>query len=162
MRPGPRGFTLLEAVIAVAVLAILAAAAVPSYTDHLARQRLRHAAELLELDLRRARALSVEDGREVHVSFRSGRDWCWGISREAACDCAAQAARCELGTHSSQQHRGTLLQAGQGVSFEAGKGRALGWVRIGMSNDRHQQLHIDLNPMGRPAICGADARKGAC
>ena len=41
-------------------------------------------------------------------------------------------------------------------------GRAVGWSRIGISNERNQQLFIDLNPLGRPAICGTDARKGAC
>ncbi|MFX8262519.1 prepilin-type N-terminal cleavage/methylation domain-containing protein, partial [Acinetobacter baumannii] len=47
-----RGFTLLEAVFTVAILAIILAAAVPSYASYLARQRLRHVAELLETDRR--------------------------------------------------------------------------------------------------------------
>ena len=72
------GFTLLEAVFTMAVLAIILAAAVPSYSHYLARQRLRHVAELLEQDLRHARTLSVEEGRSVYMSFQSGRQWCWG------------------------------------------------------------------------------------
>jgi len=156
------GFTLIEAAFTMAILAIILAAAVPSYASYLARQRLRHVAELLELDLRRARAMSVNEGRNVHVSFHSGPQWCWGASRTSPCDCATGLPRCELGGISSRDHKGTLLQAGQGVSFEAGVGRAVGWTRIGISNDRNQQLHIDLNPLGRPAICGADARKGSC
>lgn len=157
-----RGFTMIEAVITVAVLAIILAAAVPSYASYMARQRLRHAAEMLELDLRRARALAVDEGRSVHVSFASGPQWCWGSSRVAPCNCQTGQPRCELGGGSFQDHQGTLLQAGQGVTFVGGLGRALGWTRIGMSNERNQQLTIDLNPLGRPAICGADARKGAC
>ncbi|MFT7723375.1 MAG: prepilin-type N-terminal cleavage/methylation domain-containing protein [Roseateles sp.] len=157
------GFTLLEAAITLAVIGILLAAAVPNYSDYLARQKLRHAAELLEQDLRRARTLSIGDGRNVHVSFHSGPQWCWGLSRQAACDCATGQPRCELGGVSSQDHPQLLLQAGQGVTFEAGKGNALGWTRIGLSNTRHQQLHVDLNPLGRPQICGSDARKsGGC
>ena len=145
-----------------AVLAIILAAAVPSYASYLARQRLRHVAELLELDLRRARELSVNEGRNIHISFTSGPQWCWGASRQVPCDCATAQPRCELGGISSRDHKGTLLQAGQGITFEAGLGRALGWARIGISNDRNQQLHIDLNPLGRPQICGTDARKGSC
>ena len=156
------GFTLVEAVFAMAVLAIILAAAVPSYAGYLARQRLRHVAELLELDLRRARTLSVDEGRDIHVSFVSGPQWCWGTSRQGPCDCGTGLPRCELGGITSREYKGTLLQSGQSITFEAGKGRAVGWARIGISNDRNQQLHLDLNPIGRPQICGSDARKGSC
>jgi prepilin-type N-terminal cleavage/methylation domain-containing protein len=157
-----RGFTLIEAAFTMAVLAIVLSVAVPTYASYLARQRLRHVAELLELDLRRARTLSVEEGRDIRVSFTSGPQWCWGASRLASCDCATGLPRCELGGISHRDHKGTLLQSGQGITFEAGKGRAVGWARIGISNDRNQQLHLDLNPLGRPQICGNDARKGSC
>lgn len=160
MRPGLRGFTLLEVVVVLAVLAIVLSAAVPSYTSYLARQRLRHVAELLELDLRRARALSVDEGRNIYVSFSSGPQWCWGTSRAAACDCSTGLPRCELGSINYRDYKGTLLQSGQSVTFQAGLGRALDWTRIGISNDNNQQLRIDLNPLGRPQICGSDARKG--
>lgn len=156
------GFTLVEAVFAMAVLAIILAAAVPSYASYLARQRLRHVAELLELDLRRARTLSVDEGRDIHVNFVSGPQWCWGASRQGPCDCATGLPRCDLGGITSRDYKGTLLQSGQSIIFEAGKGRAVGWTRIGISNDRNQQLHLDLNPIGRPQICGSDARKGSC
>jgi type IV fimbrial biogenesis protein FimT len=164
MRRGrPRqGFTLIEVVFVMAILAIVLAVAVPNYSSYLARQRLRHVAELLELDLRRARALSVDESRNIYVSFQSGPQWCWGASRQPGCDCGGAAPSCELSGISSRDHKGMLLQSGQGITFEAGKGRALGWARIGISNERNQQLHIDLNPLGRPAICGSDARKGTC
>lgn len=161
--PGDRGFTLIEVVFVMAVLAIILSAAVPSYASYLARQRLRHVAELLELDLRRARSLSVDEGRNIYVSFNSGPQWCWGASRTAPCDCATGVPRCELGGITYREHKGLLLQAGQGVTFQAGMGRALDWTRVGLSNDRNQQLRIDLNPLGRPQICGTDARKNeAC
>lgn len=159
---GARGFTLLEAAITVAVLAILVAAVVPNYSGYLARQRMRHVAELLEQDLRRARTLSVDEGRNIFVNFNSGPQWCWGLSRQAPCSCGTGTPRCELGSVDSQEHKGMLLQSGQNVTFQAGMGRALDWTRIGLSNNRNQQLTIDLNPLGRPQICGADARKGSC
>lgn len=159
-RPRPSGFTLLEAMITVAIVTIIMAAVIPNYSSYLARQRLRHVAELLEQDLRRARTLSVDEGRNIYVSFNSGPQWCWGVSRQAACNCATGAPRCELSGITHHEHRGMLLQSGQSVTFQAGMGRALDWTRIGISNDRNQQLHIDLNPLGRPQICGSDARRG--
>lgn len=162
MRRRARGFTLIEVVFVLAILGIILAVAVPSYASYLARQRLRHVAELLEQDLRRARALSVEEGRNIYVSFASGPQWCWGASRSSPCDCATGLPRCELGSIHHHDYKGTLLQSGQGITFQGGMGQALGWTRIGISNDRNQQLYLDLNPLGRPAICGADARKGSC
>ncbi|MEO6277104.1 MAG: hypothetical protein ABIP59_04725 [Roseateles sp.] len=153
---------MIEVAFVIALLAIILSAAVPSYSSYLARQRLRHVAELLELDLRRARTLSVEEGRNLHVSFQSGPQWCWGTSRQAACNCATGQPRCELGGINYRDYKGTLLQSGQGITFQAGMGRALDWSRIGISNDRNQQLYLDLNPLGRPSICGSDARKGSC
>lgn len=155
-----RGFTLLEAVFVLAVLGVVLGVAVPSYAAYLARQQLRHTAELLELDLRRARTLSVEEGRAIFVSFNSGTDWCWGLSHQQPCNCGTGQPRCDLGGQSASEHKGTLLQAGQGVTFEPGLGRPQGWSRIGLSNTRNQQLHLDLNPLGRPQVCGPDARRG--
>lgn len=159
MTPRRRGFTLIEVAFVMVILGIILSVAVPNFADHIARQKLRHVAGLLEQDLRRARTLSVDEGRSIHVSFSSGRDWCWGLSRQAACSCYTGVPRCELGTTNSQGFKGTLLQAGQGVTFQGGMGQALNWTRIGLSNDRNQQLRIDLSPVGRPQICGTDARK---
>jgi prepilin-type N-terminal cleavage/methylation domain-containing protein len=154
-----RGFTLIEVAFVMAVLAIILSVAVPSYADHIARQRLRHVAGLLELDLRRARTMSVDEGRNIYVNFTSGREWCWGLSRQTGCNCSTGAPRCELGSTNHGDYKGTLLQSGRGVTFQGGMGQALEWTRIGLSNDRNQQLRIDLNPLGRPQICGTDARK---
>lgn len=159
-KTGARGFTLLEAVITVAVVVLLVAAAVPSYANYLARQRLRAAAELLEQDLRRARTLSVNEGRNIYVNFASGPAWCWGVSRQAPCDCSTGQPRCELSGVTHHEFKGLLLQSGQNITFQAGLGRALDWTRIGMSNDHNHQLHIDLSPVGRPQICGSDSRRG--
>jgi type IV pilus assembly protein PilE len=59
-RPRPRGFTLVELLVVVAVIGILAAIAYPSYTAHVARAN-RSAAQAPLLDLSQAEAQYFAD-----------------------------------------------------------------------------------------------------
>jgi len=77
-----RGFTLLELMIGLAVLAVLATLAVPSMGSALQRQRLRAAAEHLAADLNEARFEATRRGQILHVLPRSGPAWCWAVARE--------------------------------------------------------------------------------
>ena len=55
----PRGFTIIELMVVVAVAGILLATAVPSFTDATARARLEGAANELSVDLQYARSEAV-------------------------------------------------------------------------------------------------------
>ncbi|MDT8999346.1 prepilin-type N-terminal cleavage/methylation domain-containing protein [Paucibacter sp. APW11] len=157
----PRGFTLLEVAFVLAVLGIVLAIAVPGYAHLSARAKLRSAAEALASDLRNARLLSVQERVPVFVSFHSGAQWCWGVSRTQACECETGKPRCDVSSASYKSHPDVLLQAGSDSEFEPGLGRAMRWSQVGMSNSKNQQLHVDLNAMGRPQICGPAAPRSS-
>lgn len=161
MRRQAKGFTLIEVGIIMAVLGILLAIGVPSYAYLMARSRLRDAGDALANDLRKARAAAVQQNVPVFVSFQSGAQWCWGLARQQACDCQTGQPRCDLGVTSYRSHPEAILQAGMGAEFEPKLGRAMRWSRVGLSNHKNQQLHVDLNPLGRPQICGPDAPRGS-
>ena len=57
-----RGFTLLELMITVAILAIIAAIALPSYTDYITRSKLTEAHQVLS-DLRVKQEQNFQDAR---------------------------------------------------------------------------------------------------
>lgn len=66
---GAHGLTLVELMIAIAVLAVLAALALPSYEDHLARRRVEGVAQGLRTDLDLARSEAVQRNEAVTLSL---------------------------------------------------------------------------------------------
>ena len=83
-----RGLTLVELLVAVAVLAILLAVAVPAFSGMLHNSRLRGAADVMMADLRQAMTESIKRDGNISISFSQGASgWCYGYSVGAACDC---------------------------------------------------------------------------
>ena len=69
-----QGFTLIELMVALAVLAILAMAALPAYRDFFERYRLRGAVDDVTSVIATARAGAVKADRDVNVSIGGVRD----------------------------------------------------------------------------------------
>jgi len=92
LRPGVRGFTLVELLIAVAVIAILMLIAAPSFRDMILMQRLRSITAQLVTDLQFARNEAVSRGTLLRVSFRTNADMtCYTLYTSSVndnrCDC---------------------------------------------------------------------------
>lgn len=144
------GFTLLEVITAVAVLAILMGLAVPSYSSFTARQRIRTASFDLTTDLVLARSEALKRNRAITVTPREA-SWTngWII---AVTDTAEEVrSRNTLG-------RGlTVSTAPASITFN-GAGRVVidsGVEKIGLAVAAgSQSLHrcITLDPAGRPRI----------
>lgn len=63
----PHGFTLVEMVVAMAILAFLLAAALPSYSGHVANTAVRNAAESMYAAAQRARAEAIRRNEPVEL-----------------------------------------------------------------------------------------------
>jgi len=70
LRPGVQGFTLVELLIAVAVIAIIMVIAAPSFRDMILMQRLRSINAQVVTDMQFARAEAVSRGALVRVGFQ--------------------------------------------------------------------------------------------
>jgi type IV fimbrial biogenesis protein FimT len=78
VRRKAHGFTLIELMISVVVLAILTSVAMPSFRIWLLNIQVRNAAESILSGIQRARAEAV--GRNTNVSFVIGTDSSWTIN----------------------------------------------------------------------------------
>ncbi|PCJ34897.1 MAG: hypothetical protein COA75_12015 [Cellvibrionales bacterium] len=83
---GQQGFTLIEAMIVVAVIAVLLAVAVPSFSDFFEKNRLKRATEAVYGLITKARAESVIRDRDLFVIVDSGT-WCAGYAVADDCNC---------------------------------------------------------------------------
>mgnify|MGYP000459844496 CR=1 FL=1 len=95
------GFTLTEMAVTVAVLAILAALAVPSFQSTIDKRRLIGAAEQLYGDLQYARSEAIKGDQRVGVYFSTGTtSWCYGMDDDTTspCVCTATVTNCTVDT----------------------------------------------------------------
>ena len=157
MRSSPhRGFTLLEVALGLAVLAILAALAVPSLGRRLERQRVLTAAHTLAGDLAEARFEAARRGQALFVQTRGGADWCWAVATTAECDCGAeQPQACSLQVQQARSHKGVRLPEGLALRLDA-SGAADGARRAAvLETARGEQLRVEVSALGRARVCAA-------
>lgn len=83
-----KGFTLIELIISLVILAVIVAIANASYRGILANQALAHRAEQIYYTLQLARTEAVKRNKKIYVHFcQQQQIWKMGISDLSSCDC---------------------------------------------------------------------------
>ena len=164
-RHSSHGFTLIELVIALAVLALLVTLAAPSFGARLTAQRLYAAADGLALDFAEARFQAGQSARTLHVTFSPGADWCYAVTTRADCPCGTANACVLKAVHARDLPGVTLAQASD-AEFDPAQlgasGRTSGgaeWLSSG-----GERLRVSVSPLGRPKVCSLNGqtRFAAC
>lgn len=160
LRRQARGLTLIELMIAIAILAVLVSLAVPSFSTYLQRQRLKTTAQILSVDLAEARFEAARRGQTLHLVYQAGAEWCYAIATTPGCDCHVAQA-CRLKGARAADARGVLLTEATNATFDP-TGATVGppssaMLQTAGSGDR---LRVDLSPLGRARICGPDGALG--
>ena len=172
------GFTLVELMIAVAVMVILTVLAVPSFTTYLDKSRVRGAADDIVNLMAQARQAGVKFDRGVRVSDVAGSGaWCLGANQAvvpgvldptpapAACDCT-KGSECIVDGQrlivSSTDHQGVTLSSPPGdIDFDG---------RLGIRSDASVTdadassfdltsrsgrfvLTVAVSPLGQAVVC---------
>jgi prepilin-type N-terminal cleavage/methylation domain-containing protein len=144
--PAQKGFTVIELMIAVGVLAVVISLALPSYQAIIEKRQVTRGAEEVAAFLSQAKAQAVKLNEDVAVSYASGDDWCLGFSNGTdACNCSNPAASnyCKIeydydrdGTVDASEERvfqSSLLhhpEVMSGIAFRNQGGTALGGTPV--------------------------------
>jgi len=172
------GFTLVELMIAVAVMAILAMLAVPSFTTYLEKSRVRGAADDVLNLVAQARQAGVKQDRDVSLAITGlGDTWCIGANQALdpavgslapaalACDCTVATAclvdaqRLVMG---SSQHEGVSLTSPSatltfdgrmGIRSDASTANADASSFDLTSQNGRFVLTVEVSPLGQATVC---------
>lgn len=167
------GFTLVELMVTLGVLAILLVAAVPSFIDFFDKNRVRGAADGVISLISNARAEAVKTDLSVNIALAgSGTSWCVGANAAtppsggnpagpaSACDCtdvtqcrvAGQRSAVEIGAYPDVQV-GALPVA---LTFDSKLGTIvpLGTRSVTLTSPRgNYDLAVEVNALGQARLC---------
>lgn len=166
------GFTLIELMVAMSVLAIALGFAVSSFGAMLERQRLQGAAESLYDMLLVARSESINRYGNIYVSIATGAGWCHGIDDTAACNCGT-ANDCQVDgsakVTSSIDSKTITLSSATTTQFRYNYQRGMPETTTGLglsastftfTSSAGETLSVELSPVGRLRLCTSGTFRG--
>ncbi len=146
-----RGLTFLEVALVLAVIAIFASLAVPSFTARMERQRVQGAAEALAGDIAEARFEAARRGQPLFVEATAGASWCWAVATAPGCSCDGTQS-CQLHAVRAGTQRGVKLVEGLAVRIDPA-GAAQATQAALLETSRGERLRVEVSPLGRPRVC---------
>ena len=88
MKVMKNGFTLMELLITLVVIAILAKLSIPALRSQLIQSRLKAAAETFAQTAQVARSEAVMRQQSVFINLVTGSSWCYGVNLASSCSCS--------------------------------------------------------------------------
>jgi type IV fimbrial biogenesis protein FimT len=151
-RAAARGLTLMELMVALAIVAVLASLAVPGYGAQMARVHLKSASERLAADLAEARYESARRGQTLHVNFEPGPAWCYTVATTPSCACGSPQP-CQLVRVVAGARRDVVLAQASDLRFEPSATALPAAAHAELRSSRGEALRVELTRLGRAKVC---------
>ncbi|MFC1689396.1 GspH/FimT family pseudopilin [Pseudomonadota bacterium] len=174
-----RGFTLVEVMMTIVLLAIGMALAIPSYRDMVEKRQITNGAEQLASFINTAQGVAMKTNQVVTVSYSRSddNDWCVGaVSGTTACDCTENsvdaADYCQIASQPfilNNGHAGDLelmhdMKGDGAYAFDPIRGLFMDLddsltVEL-RSPSEDFRLNLVVNSTGRVTLCSQDSEHG--
>lgn len=156
---GKHGFSLVELLVVMGIVAIISSIAVPSFLTYLQTTRLTNAAQNLYYALQTARTEAIKQNANVYVSFQTGTTWCYGVNANSSCACNT-ASNCTLGATQAPASAQLTLSAtglnGTSIHFEPNHGAAMTSSTITLTNGQGNAISVKISLLGSLLLCSSN------
>jgi prepilin-type N-terminal cleavage/methylation domain-containing protein len=155
-----KGFTLIELMVAIAILGILVTLAAPSFNAFIDKYRVKRAADTVSAFLINAKSEAVKRNQPVTaVAGGGGGNWCVGMTEEATCDCLTAGA-CQIDgvdrVVQGASFKGVSLNGpdpGHAFEFKPLRGTVSGNDTVELQSVNGLQINVRVGTVGRVRLC---------
>ncbi|WP_084282561.1 GspH/FimT family pseudopilin [Deefgea rivuli] len=173
MQPSKKsGFTLIEMLVAIAIIGIVLAIAAPSFSQQIASIRTKNAIENISGDLANAKSEAIRINRVIFFhSYVDGNNWCYGYGTSntalANCNCDTSTNNsCKLKFVTSSNHKNIVLNTSTAFETSLGfepirgqpidtTGAALAKKTMVISNTNGIKGYITVSAVGKIKTCSS-------
>lgn len=162
-----RGFTLVEMLITIAIVAIMAMIAVPSFNAFFDKYRVKRAAETVSAFLVNTKSEAVKRNKTVNAVITvSGATWCAGMTEATTCNCTTAGA-CQIDgvdrVVSSATYKGVKLNGPDtehAFKFKSQRGTVTGNETVELESADGLKLNVVVSKFGRIRLCSPSGSLG--
>lgn len=173
--PQKQGFTLVELMVGLVILAVLLAIAVPSMREFIARKRVEGVATELATDMRYLRAQQLQRGGQVSIRFGSNDSLtCYTLVADGGgdwCDCTLGAGQACAGTNNVEIKTGVFRRSSGVVvvSTPAAMRITLGGLTglpsapllASVSSSLGGEVRVSANSLASPSLCSVSGHESS-
>ena len=171
MRRQSSGFTLVELIITIVVMAILAGVAAPSFLQSIDNRRLSGAAEVVKNAMHVARSQAFQRSTPTCMRVNTDADGQWVVVEAGGCAsnaCGNGTDNCLMQVRSSDFPGVTAGIDFNEAVFDPVRGTVQSFLdeneapgTVQLTSSRGSRLDVQLNLMGRARICAPSGEQGA-